>query len=124
MLYFSYVYYEVYKKMETLFLLPSELHALEKRRRKITFTVLAIIILVNNGLYRKYFFTVEPNKTNQSIIFAFDVYVLIFPPILVSTLLAKALYEIIKLSAQQNNLLAKEKMIGFHLLFFSLYTIS
>jgi hypothetical protein len=86
--------------------------------------VLALVILVNNGLYRKYFFTIEPNKTNQTIIFAFDVYVLVFPPILVSALLAKALYEISKLSAQQNNLLAKEKMIGFHLLFFSLYTIS
>jgi len=107
--------------MQTLFLLPSEQHALEKRRRKITFTVLAIVILINNGLFRKYFFTRGPN---QAIVFAFDVYVLVFPPILESALVAKALYEISKISAQQNNLLAKEKMIGFHLLFFSLYTIS
>ena len=95
-LYFSYVYYEVYKKMETLFLLQSEQHSLDKQRRKITFTVLAIVILINNGLYRKYFFKRGPNHL---IVFAFDVYVLIFPPILESALVAKALYEICKISA-------------------------
>lgn len=54
----------------------------------------------------------------------FDSCVLIVPPLLEGVLVAYALIGISKISAVHENLLIKEKMVRYHMFFFSLYTIS